>query len=42
MCVCMFAIHGHNPAPTNLKLNTLTNKDTEQVVAGFVWHTPTK
>ena len=36
MYVCMFAIHGHNPAPTNLNFDTPTHKDTGLVLAGFV------
>ena len=28
--ICMFVIHSHNPAPMNLKFNTLTHKDTEK------------
>ena len=33
----MFAIHGHNPALINLKLNTLTDNHTEGVMAQLVF-----
>ena len=40
MCVCMFAIHGHNPAPIHLKLNTLTHNHIELVNGRVCLPTP--